>query len=230
MAVPAPAVLGTRAGIVVGMRAEARALAGLGRTVCAGGRQDRAEALARALVRDGCTPLVSAGVCGGLDPGLPAGTLIVGTRVVSRDGTAYPASPVLQESCATTADAAGLDVRSGPVIGVDKAATTRDEKAALRATADGVDMESLGVARAAAALDIPLVVLRVVADPAGRSLPWPARADLAEDGSPRLLAVLARLALTPWSLPGLIALGRDMAAATRTLRQLQGALVSPGQP
>ena len=207
------------------MPAEARALAGLGRAVCAGGRPDRAEALARYLVREGCTPLISAGVCGGLDPTLAPGDLIVGTGVVSGDGAVFPAAPDLQQACAAAAQAAGLAVRSGPVVGIDRPAATADDKAALRALADGVDMESLGVARAAAALAVPLVVLRVVADPAGRTLPWPARADLAADGSPRLLTVLARLAVTPWSLPGLVALGRDMASATRTLRQLPGTLV-----
>ena len=208
------------------MPAEARALTELGRTVCAGGRPDRAEALARDLVREGCTPLVSAGVCGGLDPALAPGDLIAGTCVVSEDGAAFPAAPDLRKACATAAEAAGLTVRCSPLAGVDRPAVTAADKAALRARADGVDMESLGVARAATALAVPLVVLRVVADPAGRTLPWPARADLAEDGSPRVMTVLARLAVTPWSLPGLIALGRDMATATRTLRQLPDVLVS----
>ena len=227
MGTPVPGILGPRPGIVVGMPAEARALAGLGRTVCADGRPDRAEALARDLVREGCTPLVSAGVCGGLDPALAPGDLIAGTGVVSENGAAFPAATDLHTACVAAAQAAGLAVRCGPLIGVDKPAVTAAGKAALRAHADGVDMESLGVARAATALAVPLVILRVVADPAGRSLPWPARADLAEDGSPRVLTILARLAVTPWSLPGLVALGRDMARATRTLRRLPDILVRP---
>ena len=217
---PVRGTLGPLPGIVVGMPAEARALADLGPTVCAGGRQARAEALARDLAQDGCTTLVSAGVCGGLDPNLAPGTLVVGTQVVSGDGATYPVTPALQERCAAMARDAGLAVHCGPVIAVDRPVVTADEKAAFRSVADGVDMESLGVARASASLDLPLVILRVVADPAGRSLPWPARADLAEDGSPRLSTVLTRLALTPWSVPGMVALGRDMALAMRTLRRL----------
>jgi nucleoside phosphorylase len=78
-------------GIVTGIAAEASLLRNPAhRVACSGGRPDIAARQARDLIDQGATMLISFGIAGGLDPGLPSGALIVADAVVTDDGR-YPA-------------------------------------------------------------------------------------------------------------------------------------------
>ena len=83
-----------------------------------------------------------------------------------------------------------------------------------------VDMESSGVAAKATSENIPFISIRAAADPAERPLPKSALIGINQDGKTRPIAVLSKLFIQPWELPGLILLGRDSAKALKTLRRV----------
>jgi adenosylhomocysteine nucleosidase len=202
-------------GIVVGLAAEARIARRLAGTVAiGGGGAEGAEAAAHRLVADGATALLSFGLCGGLNPALRPGALLI-------------PDTVLDGATRHTANAAGF---GGPtphlLLGGTHIAATAEEKRRLRhmTGADAIDLESGPVARVAAETGLPFAVLRAVCDPAEQDLPQAALAALDGAGAIGLLRVLAALAARPAQLPALILLARQAAAARRSLlRAVAGA-------
>jgi adenosylhomocysteine nucleosidase len=170
-------------GILTGSTAEARALASLAgprfRIAVSAADASRAEAQARAFLRDGAVGLISAGLCGALDPRLRTGDALRPAAILDADGHRY----------ATAGGAAGR------VFGSDRLVRTPEEKAQLFATSKAlaVDMESHRVARVAAASCVPFLALRVVADTAAETLPKGAATLLDKTGNapPHRLAALS---------------------------------------
>ena len=221
-----------RLGVVTGMAAEARIAAEAGMAapadiVCSGADPAQAGSQARALLDRGCTALLSFGIAGGLDPALRPGGLILAEAVILPDGSAIPTNAEWWAEVARRLGALAAAV--GRVAGSDHAVTSPREKQALRAAsgAAAVDMESHAVARVAAAAGVPLLVLRAIADPAGRGIPVLALAGIGADGRTRPGAVALGLLRRPGALPGLLRLARDSAAAMRTLRRAAPALRPP---
>jgi hypothetical protein len=96
--------------------------------------------------------------------------------------------------------------------------TTADKRLVLQETgAIAVDLESVVVARAAAALGIPFLVLRAIADPATRALPPAALLPLANDGTPDVRRVLGSVMRRPQQLPTLLAVAREALQALEAL-------------
>lgn len=211
-------------GIVVGLAAEERLLrrtwrgAGLPPILCAGASGTRAAQFARALVGAGARGLVSLGLAGGLDPGLAAGTLLLADCVVLPDGSRIQTDPGWRERLAARLRPA-LPLVTAPLAGCDVAVTSRHEKARLRerSAAAAIDMESHGVARLAAEFGLPLLVIRVVADPTDQAIPAAALAGLRADGTVSAVAVLVALARRPADIPELLRLARQSAAALAIL-------------
>jgi len=207
--------------IVAGMVSEARIVAGLGRVlVGVGGLSDA--------LRTRPAGIVSFGVCGGLDPTLRVGDLLIAGAVVV-DGR-----PIATDRAWTAALAAALpEARRGDIAVGDVVVGSAAAKAALRRAtgAAGVDMESHQVALAAEAAGLPFAVVRAVSDTADRALPQSALAGFktgaGADGEPDVGAVLWALARRPWELPALTQTALDAANARRTLRQARGALTAP---
>lgn len=216
-------------GVICGMEAEAATLGArrgwLGeRVVVAGADPDRAEAAARALIARGCRRLLSWGVCGGLVPRLVPGALVRPDAVIAATGERWPLDPLpcpgtqTPDGAAPDAEAAG----DGLLLGLDRALLGAADKAAaaVRFGAISVDMETHRIARAAAAAGVPVTAVRTVADPSRRSLPDFVAGAVDAAGHPRLGPVLAGLARRPGTLPVLIRLGRDRAAALATLQRV----------
>jgi adenosylhomocysteine nucleosidase len=205
----------------VGFAAEARVARLSGWPVAIGGGTTLgAAAVARRLIDSGVAGIVSFGLAGGLDPELPAGTIVV-PRAVTSNGRTWATDP-------------GLTARLGGTtghlcLGLDRVvACTHDKRRLIRETgASLVDMESGAVAAAAAAAGVPFAVLRAICDPADRVLP-PA-ALVALDASGRLgTARLAMSILTcPGQMSGLIGLARDAMMARRALRSRAARLTPP---
>jgi len=134
-----------------------------------------------------------AGVCGGVDPGLRPGDVVVATAVRHEDGEERD----LPEAAALAEAVRALRLRcvTGTILSVE-----RLERAARRA-AEGhddvvaVDMESAWLVEGAGERSV--AVLRVVADPRGRSVYHPRTLI---DGT-RALSVLRRAApaLASWA-------------------------------
>ena len=124
-----------------------------------------------ALVSAADRPLVvSAGVCGGLDPSLRAGDLVLPDAVISDGGRRLPVTgSVAHRSTA----AGGAPARTGLMATVTRVVATPEAKAALRAAtgAVAVDMESAAILDAAAARGCSSLVVRAVSDDARETLP-----------------------------------------------------------
>lgn len=197
--------------------------------ICGGG------AFVRAKLAEATAPLrltVSFGLCGGLDPALRSGDVVIGTRVVA-GGASVVADESVAHELAARLRAAGERVSLGAVADVEAPVLTRAAKAELRnaTMAAAVDMESQIAARFAADRDAPFAILRVVSDPADRDLPPLVMKAVRSDGSLDLGAVALGLINSPAQAPRVIAAARDSAvafAALRRCRRLPGLFVGLG--
>jgi len=213
---PPGAAAGLRAiGFVVGLAAEARVArrldARMGCHVAVGGGDAAgAHRAAEHLARQGVAGLVSFGLAGGLDPALPAGTVLA-PGAVRLDGRTIPVDTAL-------ARALGGPDRHVLLCGTSAVATVADKAREWRETGcAAVDLESGAVAAVAAAYGLPFAVLRAVCDPAGRGLPPAALAALDGQGAIGIGRVLASVLAHPGQVPALLGLARDAAAARRAL-------------
>jgi hypothetical protein len=148
--------------------------------------------------------LVSFGIAGALAPSLKAGDIVLSTEVVDDDRN-WLSSERLRPQLSELALEIGAF--EGPVLGARTALATEAHKrrAWQQTGAIAVDLESVVVARAAAALGIPFVVLRAIADPAGR------------DGRPAIGQVLASVMRRPRQLPTLLGVAREARQALQAL-------------
>jgi adenosylhomocysteine nucleosidase len=181
--------------VVVGMASEARIARGA-KTII-GGRSVDAVLAARP------SAILSFGLCGGLDPELRIGDLVLGNG-----------DPAWTADLAAVLPAKRVSFASGPEIIASAA-----NKAALRSRtgAGAADMESHVASEAAAQLRVPFAVLRAVSDSADDDLPVSAQAGFSPDGTTNIAAVLAALAKRPWELPALIRTARNAGKALAAL-------------
>lgn len=190
-----------------------------GALVCVSGMGDEAAARgAQALVDAGAGALVSWGMAGGLDPFLSAGTLLLPTEILGRNGQTIETSRAWRERL-SAAISSRLPAIPGKLVTSARAVGSIAEKAALfRETgAAAVDMESLAVAQVAVSRRVPFVAVRVIVDRAGDVLPGSVTAAADAAGHLRLWRLLGSLALRPADLPALVRLARRYRAAGRSL-------------
>ena len=122
-----------------------------------------AKAVREAARRTGIRALVSTGFCGGLDPALSVGDIVIGDSVLDlSSGGRYR----------TAIPGCGAASRTGLILSMDRVAVTVDEKASLfRSTgACCIEMEAAAVARLAAEFNVPFYCIRAVSDPASADL------------------------------------------------------------
>lgn len=212
-------------GIVCGLKSEAAAVrasmkaAGLGekkvKIGVSGANAARAEEIAQGFLDEGAKAIISAGLCGGLDPALKSGDVILGERVVSAQGDIVIADKRL------SAAAGKFSPRHVAIFGSDEIVDSVEKKQALfrRYAAETVDMESHGAARAAAKANIPFIAIRVVADAHDRALPKAALRAVTPTGGVDVLNVLADCVKAPQQFEQIFALGRDSGEATNALRR-----------
>ncbi|MGC9955887.1 phosphorylase [Roseiarcus sp.] len=216
---PAASVL-----IVSGLKREAAILAGPGRLAICGD----ASTLRAKLAELTCQPIIlviSWGVCGGLDPRLRPGDLILGAEVVSAEGRINTDEAVTSSLAQRLIDA-GARVAVERVAGASSPVSTARAKAELRLAtgAAAVDMESLIAGRFALERRTPFAILRAVADPADRDLPPLVLSAVDSDGRVKAAAVLGDLVRSPGQFTGLVAAARDGRAAFRALSRCRGLL------
>jgi adenosylhomocysteine nucleosidase len=199
-----------------GLKAEAKIArrAGMPAVVGAGDRLRTVKVVEEAASAAEC--LVSFGIAGALSPELKPGDVILSTEVIGADRRWLSSDRLRQQIAEVIAQTGAIE---GPVLGAEKVfATQEDKRCAWQETgAIAVDMESLVVARAGAALGIPFIVLRAIADTATRDLPPAALVPLKEDGDPDLGQVLSSVLRRPSQLPSLFAVAREARQALQAL-------------
>lgn len=162
------------------------------RVVRTGAGPRRSQAAALQLTGSPDRTLAVAGVCGGVDPELRTGDVIVASELQGGKGTHKLTNP---EALVEALRALGTVAQLGPIRS-EGHIVREAERARLRAAgAIAVDMESRWLAEAAG--DRPFAVLRVVVDTPQRELLRPATIS----NGIRALATLRRIApaLEAWS-------------------------------
>ena len=210
--------------IVCGLKREAAILKGPGRTtLCGDASTLRARLAEAASFRPSL--VVSWGLCGGLDPRLRPGDLILGAEVVSDEGS-FRADEAVASSLSQRLGSAGARVAVERLAASDAPVRTAAAKADLRRAtgAAGVDMESLIAGQYALEQRAPFAILRAVADPAERDLPPLVLKAVDSDGGVDALAVIEELIRSPSQFAGLRALAADSGAAFRALKRCRGLL------
>ena len=185
----------------------------------------RAAAAAGRAIDAGAQLLVSWGLAGGLGVGVAPGTVIAPRRILAEGQEPLPVDPVWHSRLALLA--ADLGVHRGDLLTV---AEPIESPAAKRAAAEAtdavaVDMESAGIANAAARARLPFVALRVVVDGVDDALPPGAANWIDEQGRRRKAAVL-RAVVDARRWGALLTLARRYRVASGVLDRLARALAA----
>lgn len=213
--------------IVTGLLQEARIAAGPGMTViCSSSNPTQLRALLAGFDPGTVRGVISFGVAGGLDPELESGDVVLASEVTAGRQT-WLAGAALSEELIDGEGLGGRRIVRGRLAGVEQVVPARAAKAALRdeTGAHAVDMESHIAAAYAANASLPFAALRVISDPATRSLPPLAVNAVKPNGNINLGLVLRGIARNPMLVRALMATGRDFNRALRSLRGCQPALM-----
>ncbi len=172
-------------------------------------------------IRKGVRGIISFGIAGGLAPNLKPGDVIVGNAVITQSDTIRTSTTWSKSLLNSVPDAHHLPIYGAhaPVLSAaGKQALWRDTGAVA------VDMESRDVAEAADEAGLPYAVLRVILDPAHRSIPPSALAGARDDGSIDAKAIVKSLLRRPRDLNGLVRLAGESRKANLALLRSRKAL------
>jgi len=205
--------------MVTGLAKEMRLAEGPGLVALASGGDTRR--LRRQLAERkaaGYRAVLSFGIAGGLDPRLSAGDVVVATGIVG-DGQRWAAHPALADQLAATLLAGGIRSKRADIAGVDAPLLTAAAKAAMRLAtgAAAVDMESHVASEFAARHGLVFAALRIICDPAARTLPQMVANAVRLDGGVDHLAVLVALLRKPAQLMALPRLANEARTSFRVL-------------
>ncbi len=194
----------------VGLAFEARIAAAPGVQVVCRTAGSELESVAESAVRQGYRGMISFGVAGGLASHLRAGDWIVASSI--RESQTVRATDAVWSR-----KLLGMigDAIHAPIVGVDVPVAEPAKKRELHRTtgAAAVDMESHMVARVAAEHKLAFAAVRVVVDPAHRTVPPAALIGMRPDGRPNVSAVLRDLVARPSQLSPLARIAVDAFAA-----------------
>ena len=204
-------------GVVTGLAAEAKIVADLRcHAVCGGGRVAATQQKIERLVAEGATGLISFGIAGALDPRLKAGDLVISATVIDDSARCYVGDPNwLEQALALLPHA-----YAGDIYGSDSIISSVADKGRIfkQYSSLAVDMESHHMARMAARLELPFIVLRAIADNAGEALPSAFGAGVDEDGQSRPWPIIAALLRGRLRLREVLRVAKSTNSALETLR------------
>ncbi|NHN89267.1 phosphorylase family protein [Acetobacter conturbans] len=206
-------------GFLVGLKAEASLLRQFfpkAPIAISGATREGAARGAARLMTCGVPAVVSFGLAAGLDPALHPGTILIPDAVV-KDGKLFPCSPAVRRALGAERVPG---VVGGALLHSDVVVLTAENKQrlAMESGCCSLDMESGFLAAAAQKAKRPFGVLRVVCDPADRTLPPAAGIALSPDGGLGMGGLLASLARNPLQVPALIRLGTDASSARHAMK------------
>ena len=212
--------------LITGMKREAACAAGDGViTLCSSASAAQLRQSLERLKGQDFGAVISFGLAGGLDPALRPGDAIVAREIIAQ-GARYAVHPRLAAAMIDAVAKTGRAPVSDALVGVDQMAMDVAAKTALRKQtgAAAVDMESHIAAAFAKANRTPFAAVRVVADPATRTLPPLAAKAITPDGDIDYGYVTRELIRAPGQIGELIRTGLDSRAAFSTLGRVGPAL------
>jgi len=169
--------------------------------------------------------LISAGFCGGVEPDLGVGAVVVATRIVTISGDMVVEVPV-EFATAGCNFVAHQPLSAHPVFGGTFVSTPVIMRKALIAALlptgsphTVVEMESAAIAIISAAKGIPFIGIRSVSDPAGEELGFSLDEFCDDQMRIRISRVLLSIMRRPLIIPQLVRLGRNSRIAGVTLAQ-----------
>ena len=167
--------------------------------------------------------VVSFGLCGGLDPALRRGDIVLGTEVVS-ESASVAADSALTRALERRLRENGERPILGRIAAAEAPVLTREAKTRLRSAtgAVAVDMESMAASQFARKKEAPFVMLRAVSDAHDRNLPPLVLAAVDAAGGIKHGKVIRELIRSPKQIHGLVHAARDSGAAMRALRRCMG--------
>ena len=205
----------------VGMAFEARIAAGPGVLVMCRSDREQLAAMAGSAVRQGYRGMISFGVAGGLADSLRPGDWVVASAV-HESQSVRETDRAWSRKLLRAIDGAHY----APILGVDTPVVEPAVKRELRRTsgAAACDMESHVVSRLAEAHGLAFAALRVIVDPAQRTVPRAALASMGPDGRTDIPALLRDLVTRPSQLIQLARLSLDALTARTELQRVRNLL------
>ena len=142
----------------------------------------------------------------------------------------WATAPALSESLVEGTNIGRRRIVGGTIVGAEEIILHPRDKVVLRneTGATAVDMESHIAARYAASVRLPFAALRVINDPASRSLPALALNALKPNGDIDPWKVLRGVARKPTTIPALMRTAHDFNRAIATLRGCRSLLLDSG--
>lgn len=221
----------SRIGIVTALPGEARTLSrrvhngrpyelGPGFTIMISGiGAERATAAAQQLLNTNVEALISWGTAAGLDPALPAGSLLLPESILS-GGLPLPVHAAWHRQAIERLRS--LDVSSRPLAESPALLATAAAKLRLRQETGAVaaDMESAAIARLARNRGVPFLCIRAVVDAAEETVPAALPSLLDDFGRIRYPVLLQTLLRQPGLLGDLFRLQRRFSRASRCLKSV----------
>lgn len=202
----------------VGLDFEARIAAAPGVQVVCRTAGSELEEVADTAVRQGYRGLISFGVAGGLASHLRAGDWVVASSIREAQ-TVRATDAVWSRKLLGLIDGA----IHAPILGVDSPVAEPAKKRELYRTTGAavVDMESHVVARVADQHKLAFAALRVVVDPAHRTVPPAALINMRPDGRPNVPAMLRNIAARPSQLSRLARIAVDAFTARAAMNRVR---------
>ncbi len=188
--------------------------------VCGVGAAGARQAALR-LVDLGVDALASWGMAAGLDPSLAPGVVVIPDRVIGLRAHDYTPDIHWRRRLLDRLDDA-VTICGDPLATAPAILDTADAKATIfeRTGAAAADMESAAVAEVAVEHELPLLVIRVVLDPAAVNLPGNLGRVIDDDGRVRVPQLLIRAVLDPRDWSRWLVLVRNFLTARHAMRNL----------
>jgi adenosylhomocysteine nucleosidase len=213
-------------GFVTGIEKEAIILQKIGHhtksdIIWVGNKQGSAYTQANTLAKNGCEIIISFGFAGALDPQLSAGDLIIPKSVTDAEGNIYRTDYNLHQKLSSHFSNK-FKVTVGELFGSTTIIWGADEKKRLfnRYNTKIVDMESLGVAQAAAENGCSFLIVRAISDTANQSLPKESLRSINLNNDIKIINILIDLAKNLNELPNLLRLAQNSRKAHICLRNV----------
>jgi len=193
---------------------------------------ERAGQAARFLLENGATALMSWGVCGGLEPTFPPGSLLIPKIIISIAREPYTADLLWRQQLKNRLKG-HMNIYEGPLAESKTVLSDPAAKAALgkQTGAIAVDMESAAVARIAKEGGVPFLAVRAIADDAETAIPGSLLHSLNHFGEVLPFRLLLSLLRAPSAVFILPRLGRNFRLARTALaavaRNAGDSLLSP---